>query len=95
MRYVLHSSIENPVHRTSSYILTFYSSNATYFSSFSRESFVRCARKKRKRGKRKKEEVRTYKDVMQEAALEKEKADVMRKIREQQQEASENGQPLS
>merc|ERR1719482_1819866 len=37
------------------------------------------------------EEVRTYKDVMQEAALEKEKAEVMRKIREQQQEAQENG----
>ena len=28
------------------YILTFYSSNVTYFYSFSREAFVRCARKR-------------------------------------------------
>ena len=38
---------------TTYYFSTFYSSNVTYCSSFSRESFVRCARKGKINGEKK------------------------------------------
>ena len=48
-----HDGIGSVQQKTANYFSTFYSSNVTYCSSFSRESFVRCARKGKIKGKKK------------------------------------------